>query len=47
MSSIIITLSTIAALDPAYEPLVINFAIEFLLIARAMNGIGRSVSRRT
>jgi hypothetical protein len=30
----------IAARDPAYEALAINFAIEFLLIARAMNGIG-------
>ena len=30
----------IAARDPAYEALAINFAIEFLLIARAMNGLG-------
>jgi hypothetical protein len=30
----------LAAHDPTYEELAINYAIEFLLIARAMNGIG-------
>jgi hypothetical protein len=30
----------LAAYDPVYEELVTNYAIEFLLIARAMNGIG-------
>ncbi len=30
----------LAARDPTYEELAINYAIEFLLIARAMNGIG-------
>src|SRR5271169_2026884 len=30
----------LAAHDPTYEDLAINYAIEFLLIARAMNGIG-------
>jgi hypothetical protein len=31
----------LAAHDPTYQDLAANFAIEFLLIARAMNGIGR------
>jgi Glycosyl hydrolase family 63 C-terminal domain len=30
----------LAAHDPTYEDLAINYAIQFLLIARAMNGIG-------
>jgi hypothetical protein len=30
----------LAAHDPSYEQLAVNFAIEFLLIARAMNAIG-------
>jgi hypothetical protein len=30
----------LAAHDPVYEDLAINYAIEFLLIARAMNGLG-------
>ena len=30
----------LAAHDPAYEELATNFGIQFLLIARAMNGIG-------